>query len=70
MRIETDDLSRDAVRALLAEHLADMHATSPVDSVHALDVTGLTDSSVTMWTLWSDGDELLGCVALKERSST
>ena len=70
VRIETDDLSRDAVRALLAEHLADMHATSPVDSVHALDVTGLTDSSVTMWTLWSDGDELLGCVALKERSST
>lgn len=57
MRIEIDDLSRDAVRALLTEHLADMHATSPADSVHALDVTGLMDSSVTMWTLWSEGDE-------------
>lgn len=70
MRIEIDDLSRDVVRALLTEHLADMHATSPADSVHALDITGLTDSSVTMWTLWSEGDDLLGCVALKERSST
>lgn len=43
MDIETDDLSRDAVHELLAEHLADMHATSPPESVHALDLTSLTD---------------------------
>jgi putative acetyltransferase len=64
-RIEIDDLSRDAVRALLAEHLADMYATSPPDSVHALDLTGLTGPDVTVWTLW-DRATVLGCAALKE----
>ncbi len=67
MDIETDDLSRDAVHQLLAEHLADMHATSPPGSVHALDLTGLTDPAVTVWTLWNDA-AVLGCAALKELS--
>lgn len=67
MRIEIDDLSRAAVRSLLAEHLTDMHATSPSESVHALDVTALTDPTVTVWTLWDDGT-VLGCAALKQLS--
>ena len=67
MRIEADDLSRPQVHALLEEHLADMYATSPPESVHALDLTKLMHSTVTMWTLW-EGDALLGCVALKEHS--
>lgn len=69
MHIEIDDLSRDAVRALLAEHLADMQATSPPGSVHALDLTGLTDPAVTLWTLW-EGAAVLGCAALNELSTT
>jgi putative acetyltransferase len=48
------------VRALLAEHLADMYATSPPQSVHALGLTGLTDPAVTVWTLWDRGT-VLGC---------
>ena len=68
MEIERDDLSRDAVHNLLAEHLADMHATSPRGSVHALDLTGLTDPAVTVWTLWNDA-AVLGCAALKELST-
>ncbi len=68
MDIERDDLSRDAVRGLLAEHLADMHATSVRESVHALDLTGLTDPAVTVWTLWHD-QAVLGCAALKELST-
>lgn len=68
LRIEVDDLTRPAVQALLAEHLADMHATSPAESVHALDLAGLSSPSVTVWTLWS-GSELLGCAALKELSA-
>ncbi|PZS30976.1 MAG: GNAT family N-acetyltransferase [Pseudonocardiales bacterium] len=67
MNIEIDDLSRPDVHLLLAEHLADMHATSPPQSVHALDLTGLLDSAVTVWTLWDD-DVVLGCAALKELS--
>lgn len=68
-RIEIDDLTRPAVRALLAQHLADMHATSPPESVHALDLTGLSDPRVTVWTLW-DGDDVLGCAALAELTAT
>ena len=67
MRIGVDDLSRPAIHALLEEHLADMYATSPEDSVHALDVTALLVPTITVWTLW-DGDDLLGCVALKEHT--
>ena len=65
--IEVDDLSREAVHGLLAEHLADMRATSPPESVHALDLPGLRDPSVTVWTLW-DEETVLGTVALRELS--
>lgn len=68
MHIELDDLTRPEVHALLADHLADMHATSPAESVHALDLTGLRGPDVTMWTLWDNG-ALLGCAALRELST-
>lgn len=65
MRIEIDDLSGADVAELLAEHLADMYATSPACSVHALDLDALRAPSVTVWTARRDG-ALLGCGALKE----
>ncbi|MFC3381987.1 GNAT family N-acetyltransferase [Couchioplanes azureus] len=65
LRIEVDDLGREEVRRLIADHLADMHATSPAESVHALDLTELRAPEVSFWTVW-DGAELLGCGALKE----
>jgi|SRR5688572_23497625 putative acetyltransferase len=65
MRIEVDDLSRTEVRGLLREHLTNMHALGPPESVHALGVEGLQSPDVTFWTVW-DGDVLLGCGALKE----
>ena len=68
MKIEVDDLTRPAVHALLAEHLSDMHATSPAESVHALDLSDLRGSDVTVWTAW-DADMLLGIAALKELSA-
>ncbi|APU15100.1 MULTISPECIES: GNAT family N-acetyltransferase [Actinoalloteichus] len=67
--IEPDDLGRQAVRDLIAEHLADMHATSPAESVHALDHAGLRAAGVSFWTSW-DGGTLLGCAALKQLSPT
>lgn len=63
LRIEVDDLSRPAVRALLAEHLAEMRATSPPESVHALDLAELSTPRMTVWTLW-EGEHVLGCAAL------
>lgn len=63
LRIEVDDLSRPAVRALLAEHLAEMRATSPPESVHALDLAELSTPRMIVWTLW-EGEHVLGCAAL------
>ncbi len=67
MQIRVDDLAGPEIRALLAEHLCNMHQLSPPESVHALDLTGLLQPEMTFWTAWSDG-ELLGCGALKELS--
>ena len=63
--IRPGDLADERVTRLLSDHLTDMFATSPVESVHALDVSGLSVPEVTFWTI-AEGDELFGCVALKE----
>ncbi|MBK1713238.1 GNAT family N-acetyltransferase [Rubrivivax gelatinosus] len=65
LRIEADDPARADVRALLEEHLRDMHALSPPESVHALDVGRLQRPDITFWSV-RDGDTLLGCGALRE----
>jgi putative acetyltransferase len=65
MKIRTDDLRHPAVRALLNEHLQNMHELSPPESVHALDLEKLHSPDITFWTAW-EGDLLLGCGALKE----
>lgn len=69
MQIEVDDLSRPAIHALLAEHLRSMHALSPPESVHALDLDKLRQPEITFWTAWDNGT-LLGCGALKELTPT
>ncbi len=68
VRIIPGDFSDARVLALLREHLAGMHASSPVCSVHALDLTGLQSPDIAFFTSWS-GEELLGCGALKQLDS-
>lgn len=63
--IRVDDLRGPEIAALLQEHLNDMYATSPAESVHALDLDRLRHPSITFWTVW-DGATLAGCGALKE----
>ena len=65
MRIKVDDLRGPEIQELLGEHLRNMHEISPPESVHALDLEGLRKPEITFWTVW-EGDELLGCGALKE----
>ena len=65
MNLQLDDPCAADVLALLEEHLADMFATSPAESVHALDPEALRDPSVTFWTVRGHG-LLLGCGALRE----
>ena len=63
MKIETDDLSRPAIRALLEEHLRGMHALGPPESVHAFDLEAMRRPEITFWSAW-EGELLLGCGAL------
>lgn len=67
MQVRVDDLSGPQIHALLGEHLRSMHEVSPPGSVHALDIEKLRHPDVTFWTAW-DGDQLLGCGALRELS--
>lgn len=65
MDIEIGSPAHPDVRQLVDEHLADMFATSPPESVHALVEDALMAPGVTFWTARRDG-ELVGCGALKE----
>ncbi|MFG6504406.1 GNAT family N-acetyltransferase [Microbacterium sp. P05] len=62
--IRLDDLTSAPTRALVAFHLSDMWATSPPESVHALDIDSLRHPEVTFWSAWV-GTEVAGIVALK-----
>jgi len=52
--IREDDLSGDQTLALLALHLAGMHADSPPGNVFALDLSGLQVPEVTVWSAWRE----------------
>ncbi|MFE3189611.1 GNAT family N-acetyltransferase [Nocardia sp. NPDC059240] len=69
MRIEIDDLTGPDVIGLLEEHVAEMLANSPEDSMHALDVTALRKPELTFFSAW-EGDALAGCGAIKELDPT
>jgi putative acetyltransferase len=62
--LRVDDLSGQAIRALITRHLSGMHENSPPESVHAFDLDGLKAPGVTFWSAWV-GDEIAGCGALK-----
>ena len=68
MEFRLDTPARDDVVKLLQEHLADMYATSPPESVHALDPDALAHPAITFWTV-RENRQLLGCGALKELSA-
>lgn len=69
MRIVRDDLIHPAVLALLDLHVRQAHANSPADGVFALDVAGLKDPALTLWSAW-EGEALLAIGALKQLDAT
>ena len=68
MQIREDDLTGKKIADFLREHLTDMNEITPPESVHALDLEALRSPDITFWAAW-EGDELLGCGALKELDS-
>jgi putative acetyltransferase len=66
LRFLSGELDREDVRALLAEHLAGMHANSPPQSVHALPIEGLRREGVTFFSARDGDGKLLGIGALRE----
>lgn len=64
LEIREDDLTSDAVRALLALHLADARSKTPARYSFALDLSGLQAPEITVWSAWA-GPTLAGIGALK-----
>ncbi len=62
--IREDDLTGEPAQALLRLHLEGMHANSPPGAVFALDLSGLRQPSVTVWSAWQ-GPRIAGIGALK-----
>jgi putative acetyltransferase len=63
--ISIDDPRAEDVRELLESHLALMNSITPPEDVHALDLDGLLDPSITFVSFRDDG-RLLGIGALKQ----
>ena len=69
MDIKIDDLLGEKIIELIRIHLAGMAENSPPESIHALNVEKLKQPNITFYSAW-EGDELLGCGALKELTAT
>ena len=66
MQIRAEDPGAPDVSGLLAEHLADMHALSPAESVHALDVELLRAPGIAFVAARDQRGVLLAVGALAE----
>ena len=71
LHIRLDDLSDPRIEVFMEEHLRDMRATSPPESVHALDMARMRQPEIRFWTAWLPDDtqpapgRLVGTGALK-----
>ena len=67
LRIVADDLSGEAIGALIAFHRFEMHRWSPPEAVHAMPRERLAEPDITFYSAWR-GEALAGCGALKQLS--
>ncbi|MFS3915078.1 GNAT family N-acetyltransferase [Bacillus australimaris] len=68
MYIQQDELTDGRIGQLITAHVEEMKEHSPPESIHALPLADLKKPDVTVWSV-RDGEELLGCGALKELSN-
>ncbi len=55
LEIRIADLDDPRIVELLAIHLRTMRATSPPESVHALDIEQIKVAGLSVWAVWCDG---------------
>jgi putative acetyltransferase len=67
MKILLGRLDDVRVQSLIAHHARTSRAETAPGSAHALDLDGLRDPAVTLWSAW-EGDTLVGIGALKRLS--
>lgn len=65
--VRRDDLTGEASCSLIELHLRGMHEHSPPDAIFALDLSGLRQSDVEVWSAWV-GDDIAGIGALRKLS--
>lgn len=65
---QQDTLTDGQIEQLITAHIEEMLEHSPPESIHALPLADLKKQDVTVWSV-RDGEDLLGCGALKELSS-
>jgi putative acetyltransferase len=63
--IAPDDPRADDVRAVIARHLAFAHEHTPVEDVHALDLSGLLDPTVTFYSCRRPSGDVVAIGALR-----
>lgn len=68
IRIAPVDPVASDVAELVREHLADMHAAAPAESVHALPADALAQPGMSVWGARDAEGTLLGMAALKQLS--
>ena len=59
------ELGADDVRALLAQHFAEMTAGTPPSACHVMPADALADPAIRFFTVRDENGALLGCGALK-----
>ncbi|GAC1309223.1 MAG: GNAT family N-acetyltransferase [Steroidobacteraceae bacterium] len=67
MHIIDGDLTDPRVVDLLHTHLIRAHAQTAAGSAHALDIAGLKNPAISLWTVWKE-NELAGAGGLKRLS--
>ena len=65
LQFRLDDPESAEALALLEAHLDHAYASSPPESVFALDPSKLAEPGIEFWTVW-EGDECAGCGAVRE----
>lgn len=66
VQIARDPLTDPLIARFLADHLDQMHATSPAESVHALDLEALRAPGIHFLSARDEQGRVLGCGALKD----